>query len=184
MGWACLSCGINTTGWQVVAVADFDGNGVPDVVYQNTQTGQVNVDYYGGSGGASFLGWACLSCNIITTDWQVKAAADFDGNGVPDLVYQNTQTGQVNVDYYGGPRGASFIGWACLSCSIDTSGWRLVGASDFDGNGVPDLVYQNTQTGQVNVDYYGGPRGAVFEGWNVLSATGNPGWSVVVPRSR
>jgi hypothetical protein len=184
MGWACLSCGINTTGWQVVAVADFDGNGVPDVVYQNTQTGQVNVDYYGGSGGASFLGWACLSCNIVTTDWQVKAAADFDGNGVPDLVYQNTQTGQVNVDYYGGPRGASFIGWACLSCSIDTSGWRLVGASDFDGNGVPDLVYQNTQTGQVNVDYYGGPRGAVFEGWNVLSATGNPGWSVVVPRSR
>ena len=114
----------------------------------------------------------------------MKAAADFDGNGAPDLVYQNTQTSQVNVDYYGGSGGATFMGWGCLSCGINTSGWQVVGASDFDGNGVPDLVYQNTQTGQVNVDYYGGPGGAVFKGWNLLSATGIPGWSVVVPRSR
>jgi len=27
------------------------------------------------------------------------------------------------------------------------AGWTLVGANDFDGNGVPDLVYQNTSTG-------------------------------------
>src|ERR1022692_1257880 len=184
VGWACLSCGIDTTNWQVVAVADFDGNGTPDLVYQNTQTHQVNVDYYGGTGGASFIGWACLSCGIDTTSWQVKAAADFDGNGVPDLVYQNTQTHQVNVDYYGGTGGASFIGWACLSCGIDTTDWQVKAAADLDGNGIPDLIYQNTQTGQVNVDYYGGPGGAVFKGWNLLSATGIPGWSVVVPRSR
>ena len=183
IGYACLSCGLNLTDWEVVAVADFNGDGVPDLVYQNTATHQVNVDYYGGSGGAGVIGYACLSCGINTTDWQVKAAADFDGNGVPDLVYQNTQTGQVNVDYYGGTAGASLIGYACLSCGLNLTNWQLVGAADFDGNGVPDLVYQNKQTGQVNVDYYGGPRGAVLQGSNVLS-TGNPGWSVVVPRSR
>lgn len=182
IGWSCLSCGIDITNWQVVAVADFDGNGTPDLVYQNTQTSQVHVNYYGGSGGASFIGWACLSCGINTTNWQVKAAADFDGNGVPDLVYQNTQTSQVNVDYYAGSGGATFIGWACLSCGINTSGWHIVGASDFDGNGVPDLVYQNTQTGQVNVNYYGGSRGAVFKGWNTLGTYA--GSSVIVPRSR
>lgn len=114
----------------------------------------------------------------------VAAAADFDGNRVPDLVYQNTQSGEVNVDYYEGPGGATFKGWACLSCGISMAGWQLVGAADFDGNGVPDLVYQNTQSGEVNVDYYGGPGGKTFKGWNVLSATGNPGWSVIVPRSR
>ncbi len=59
--YACLSCGINTSGWQLVGAADFDGNGVPDLVYQNTSTSQVNVDYYGGTGGSTFIGWACLS---------------------------------------------------------------------------------------------------------------------------
>jgi hypothetical protein len=179
IGWACLSCGIDTTNWQVVAVADFDGNGTPDLVYQNTQTHQVNVDYYGGAGGATFIGWACLSCGIDTTDWQVKAAADFDGNGTPDLVYQNTQTHQVNVDYYGGTGGASFIGWACLSCGIDTTDWQVKAAADLDGNGIPDLIYQNTQTGQVNVDYYGGHGGAAFIGWAYLNSNPGAGWSPV-----
>ena len=168
-GWACLSCGIDTTNWRVVAVADFDGNGTPDLVYQNTQTHQVNVDYYGGTGGATFIGWACLSCGIDTTTWQVVAAADFDGKGTPDLVYQNTQTHQVNVDYYGGAGGATFMGWACLSCGIDTTDWQVVGAVDMNADGVPDLIYQNTQTGQVNVDYYGGAGGASFKGWNCLN---------------
>ena len=168
-GWACLSCGIDVTDWQVKAVADFNGSGLPDLIYQNTQTGQVNVDYYGGASGDSFTGWACLSCGIDTASWHLVGAADFDGNGVPDLVYQNTQTGQVNVDYFGGSNGTTLIGWACLSCVINTTDWQAVGVADFDGNGVPDLVYQNTHTGQVNVDYYGGSGGAVFQGWACLS---------------
>jgi hypothetical protein len=88
----------------------------------------VNVDYYGGTGGATFVGWACLSCGIDTAGWQVKAADDFDGNGVPDLIYQNETTGQVNVDYYGGSGGTTFTGWACLSCGLVTAGWSLVAA--------------------------------------------------------
>jgi len=180
IGWACLSCGIDTAGWQVVAVADMNGSGVPDLIYQNQTTGQVNVDYYGGSGGATFTGWACLSCGIVTTGWQVKAVADFDGNGTPDLVYQNQTTGQVNVDYYGGSGGATFIGWACLSCGIVTTGWQVKTAADFNGNGVPDLIYQNQTTGQVNVDYYGGSGGATFTGWACLNCgLIAAGWSVV-----
>jgi len=183
IGWACLSCGIVTTGWQVVGVADIDGNGVPDLIYQNQTTGQVNVDYYGGTGGATFIGWACLSCGIATAGWQVVAVADFNGNGTQDLVYQNQATGQVNVDYYGGTGGATFVGWACLSCGIDTAGWQAKAADDFDGNGVPDLIYQNETTGQVNVDYYGGSGGTTFTGWACLSCgLVTAGWSLVAAR--
>jgi hypothetical protein len=184
VGWACLSCGINTTTWRAVALADFDGNGVPDLIYQNTQTGQVNVDYYGGAGGTTFIGWACLSCGIDTTQWRLVAAADFDGNGTPALVYQNTQTHQVNVDYYSysSLSGNAFIGWACLSCGINTTQWQLVAVADFDGNGTPDLVYQNTQTHQVNVDYYSysSSRENAFTGWECLScAINTTQWQVV-----
>ena len=117
------------------------------------------------TGNPTFEGWACLSCGISTSGWQVVGAADFDGNGVPDLVYQNTSTYQINVDYYGGPGGATFIGWACLSCSVPggTAGWQVVAVADFNRDGVPDLVYQNQQTNQVNVNYFGGGGGALFQ---------------------
>ncbi len=36
-------------------------------------------------------------CKVIQSDLRRE---DFDGNGAPDLVYRNTSTGVVNVDYY------------------------------------------------------------------------------------
>ena len=112
------------------------------------------------------------------------AAADFDGNGTPDLVWQNLTTGQVTVNYYGGTGGATLSGWNWLNAATNT-GWTVVGANDFDGNGVPDLVWENPTTGQVTVNYYGGHGGATFKGWNYLnSGAGAPGWRAIVPKSR
>ena len=84
-----------------------------------------------------------------------SAIGDFNGDGLQDLLWQNNTTGQVNVNYYGGA-GPQPQGSAVLNNGWDLAGWRLVGAAEFDGSGTPDLVYQNTQTRQVNVNYYGG----------------------------
>ena len=156
-GWYTLNNGSGTSGWHVVAAADFDGNGVPDLVWQNTTNSQVNVNYYGGSGGATLIGYAVLNTGSGTSGWKVVAAADFDGNHVPDLIWQNQSTGQVNVNYYGGSGGATMIGYAVLNSGAGTSGWSAVAAADFDQNGVPDLVWQNGSSGQVNVNYYNHP---------------------------
>jgi len=173
---------VGTGGWSVVAAADMNGDGVPDLIWQNASTGQVNVNYYGGAGGASITGWALLNSGAGTAGWHVVGAADFDGNGVPDLVWQNTSTRQVNVNYYGGTGGATLTGFAVLNSGAGAAGWTVVGANDFDGNGVPDLVWRNYSSGVANVNYYGGPRGAAFKGWNVLNGMFNAGWSVIVPQ--
>jgi hypothetical protein len=183
-GFAVLDSGAGMAGWQVVGAADSNGDGVPDLIWQNIATGQVNVNYYGGPGGTTLAGSAVLNSGAGTAGWQLVAVADFDGNGVPDLVWQNTSTGQVNVNYYGGANGISLIGFAVLNSGAGTAGWSVVGAADFDGNGVPDLVWQNGSTGQVAVNYYGSPRGAVLKGWNYLNASQNPGWRVMPARSR
>ena len=180
-GWNYLNS-TGVPGWTVVAVADMNGDGVPDLIWQNDTTKQVTVNYYGGAGGAVYQGWNYLNSTGVP-GWTVVGAADFDGNGVPDLVWQNLSTGQVTVNYYGGAGGATYIGWNWLN-TTGMPGWNVVGASDFDGNGVPDLVWENPATGQAQVAYYGGPGGAVYKGWNWLNSTGNPGWTVIVPRSR
>ena len=147
------------------------------MIWQNAASCQVNANYYGGP---ALTGWAELNSGVGSAGWRVVAAADFDGNGVPDLVWQNQSTGQVNVNYYGGTGGAKFTGWAMLNSGAGTSGWKVVGAADFDGNGVPDLIWQNQSTHQVNVNYYGGAGGAKFTGWAMLNnGAGTGGWSVV-----
>lgn len=179
IGWACLNCNTGLAGWRMVGTGDFDGNGVPDLVWQNQATGQVNVNYYGGAGGAAIIGWAMLNSGAGTAGWSVVAVADMNGDGVPDLIWQSSSTGQVNVNYYGGTGGATLAGWAVLNSGAGTSGWHVVAAADFDGNGVPDLIWQNSTTGEVHVNYYGGAGGTALTGWAMLnSGAGTAGWVV------
>jgi uncharacterized repeat protein (TIGR01451 family) len=174
IGWKWLNQ-TGVAGWHVVAVADFNGDGIPDLVWQNDTTRQVTVHYYGGVGGATDQGWNWLN-QFGLAGWHVVAAADFNSDGVPDLVWQNDTTREVLVDYYGGTGGSVNIGSAVLDPGV--LGWSVKAAADFDGNGTPDLVWQNDTTRQVTVHYYGGTGGATYMSWAWLNKTGAPGWSV------
>jgi hypothetical protein len=68
-GWAWLQPE-SVLGWHVVATADFNGDELPDLVWQNDTNRQVTVVYYGGSGGAMIQGWAWLQPNSVT-GWSV-----------------------------------------------------------------------------------------------------------------
>jgi hypothetical protein len=107
---------------------------------------------------------------------------DFNGDGYQDVLWQNNSTHQVTVHYFDGAQGVTYIGWNWLSTAGEPSGWELVGAADFDGDGVPDLVWEYMPAGQVTVNYFGGPGGTKYLGWNWLNKTGNPGWTAVAPR--
>ncbi len=133
--------------WRIVAVADFNGDGIPDLVWLDSVTREVTVHYYLGS-------WNWLQSTPVP-GWTVVGAAGFNGDGIPDLVWQNDTTHQVVVHYYGGTGGAAYQGWNWLQSNA-FPGWHGVGAADFNRDGVPDLVWQNDTTGQVVVHYYGG----------------------------
>jgi len=93
-------------------------------------------------------------------------------------VWMNDTTRQVTVHYYGGAGGATLQGWNWLDAQ-GIPGWHVVAAADFNGDGVPDLVWMNDTTRQVTVHYYGGAGGATLQGWNWLNSAGVPTWSIV-----
>jgi hypothetical protein len=135
------------------------------------------VDYYGGADGATPVSWAWLN-PVGSPGWTVVGAADSNGDGVPDLVWQNDTTRQVVVDYYGGAGGATPVSWAWLN-PVGAPGWHVAAVTDFNGDGVPDLVWENDTSRAVVVNYYSGTGGAVYQSWNWLNPAGEPGWSVV-----
>ena len=163
-----------TPGWLVVAVADFNADGHPDLVWQNTNTRQVVVWFLSGPDGSDFLGWDWISSESVP-GWRVVAIADFNSDGSPDLLWQNDTTGQVVVWYMGGTQGR--IGWSWIS-EGGVFPWRVVGVGDFNGDYHPDLILQNDVSRQVMLWYMGGAQGNVFLGWNWISSDGVAGWRV------
>jgi FG-GAP-like repeat len=168
---------VGQPGWSVVAVADLNRDGVPDLIWQNDTTRQVKVWYMGGSQGNVNIGWNWLNQSGVP-GWKIVAAGDLNHDGVPDLIWMNDTTRQASVGYMGGAQGAVTIGVGWISQS-GLPGWKVVAVADLNRDGAVDLIWQNDATAQVMVWYLGGLGGNVNTGWNWLDPTGTPGWSVI-----
>jgi hypothetical protein len=115
-----------------VAVADFNGDGLPDLVTANVDAGTVSVLL--GNGDGSFKQHVDYPAGGPTV--RAVATGDFNGDGVPDLVTLNPNTGNVyvllgNGDGSFGPPTPYFAGGI---------GASSVAVGDLNGDGIPDLV--------------------------------------------
>ncbi len=80
--------------WNVMDVADFDGDGNPDYLLFNPSTHQTAIWYL--SGGALVSG---LFGPTLPSSWALVATPDFDGDCKPDYVLYRASTGQTAVWY-------------------------------------------------------------------------------------
>ena len=166
-------------GWAARAVADLNGDGYPDVIFVNKTTGQVDVYFYGGLQGTSFLSGETIG-PLSATGWNVVGATDLNADGHPDLILQNPSTRQILIHYLGGSKGTTVTATEELS-GTGFAGWTAAGMQDVNGDGHPDLILVNDATGQSRVSYFGGPLGTVYLGADYLDASGSLGWTIIVP---
>jgi len=146
------------------AVADFNSDGHPDYVLQNTNTRQTAIWY--------------LNNNVyvngvygptIVAGWALRGLADFNGDSHSDYALLAPNTNQTALWYLSGP---TYIAGAYAPTL--PGGWELVATADFNGNSKPDYVLYNGATRQTaiwylnNNVYIGGAYGPTLQpGWNV-----------------
>jgi hypothetical protein len=163
-------------GWTMVASADLDGSGKPDLLWREDATGALVVWYMGGADGS-----IPLSGKVITVlpGWLLAAAADLDGNGRPDLLWLEISSRTPVVWYMGGADGTTPLGGKAISAPI--AGWTLRGAADLDGNGKPDLLWQEDANRMPVVWFMGGADGSIPISGKAIGGP-VPGWRVAGPK--
>ena len=126
------------TSWSIAGSGDFNSDGKPDILWQNTSTGQRVIWLMNGATFQSFVSFATLA-----TSWSIAGSGDFNGDGKADILWQNTSTGQRVIWLMNGTTFQSFVSFA----TVDTS-WSIAGSGDFNGDGKADILWQNNSTGQ------------------------------------
>jgi len=153
------SCG---TSWEASGVADFDADGAPDILWRNPSTGSNALWYMQSNGTAIKSAGGMPSCG---TSWEVGKIADFDDDGVPDILWRNPATG-ANALWYMQSNGTSIKSAAGMP-SCGTS-WEVGKIADFDADGTPDILWRNPATGS-NALWYMQSNGTAIK-----SAAGMP----------
>ena len=126
-------------GWNVVGSGDFDGDGVSDdLVFQNHNTGALWLWEMNGN---QILAGGSLALPTPNPGWNVVAVADLDGDGTPDLVFQNG-----GALWLWEMSGTQIKAGGSLPLPSPNPGWNVVGATDFNGDGMADLVFENSNT--------------------------------------
>jgi len=152
--------------WNIMASADFNGDGKKDIVWQNSSTGQIAIWTMNG---ATPLGYYTIG--TAPPGWFVATTSDFNGDGKPDLVLQNNSTGERAIWLMNGLSRIDIVSLGTVSTQ-----WRIVGSGDFNGDGRADLLFRNVSTGQVYVWFM---NGTTYGGAAALGTASPTVWSLV-----
>jgi alpha-tubulin suppressor-like RCC1 family protein len=159
---ALLGAPISDT-WTLAGTADLTNNGQYDLIWQNKATGKVNDWLMNGSTPASYV----HVYPVTPAEWHVVGSADINGDFFPDLIWQNTRTQAVKVCYLN--NGVwNQQSWDLLF--FLPVHWLVAGTADIDGDGYPDIIAQNSITGDVKVWYL---KGNQWTGDTDVLATGS-----------
>jgi hypothetical protein len=154
-----------------IAVADFNGDGIPDVVVggggaYGDYTPDAYVEVVLGNGDGSFGNPLQITFTTSQTYYlypPFPAVGDFNGDGIPDLAVADLNAGKVSI-YLG--KGDGTFG---TPMTVATgSGLNTVTVADFNRDGMLDLAVTNTSNGSISI-FLGNGNGTFTTGQVVPS---------------
>ena len=127
--------------WKIAASADFNGDGMTDLIWSNASTGQV-IEWL-------MNGTTVASSTLLLEDpfWKILEAADLNGDGMANLVLYNASTGQTVAWIM---NGTTITRWSLL---LTDPNWKVIATADFNGDRMADLVWYNETPVNCGVDH-------------------------------
>jgi len=136
---------------QSTAVADFNGDGKPDIAVVNSENNNVEIllnNTVQGSATANFTAAAVVGAGN-TPIW--VAAADFNGDGKPDLAILDNGSSSVLILLNTTVPGSSTPTFVVGGSGPVGGGPQMLAIGDFNGDGKPDVAVPNQGSNSISV---------------------------------
>ncbi|GIH07953.1 hypothetical protein Rhe02_60200 [Rhizocola hellebori] len=143
--WTLLAPGWNTK-QNVFSPGDFNGDGTSDVIFRDAGNNKLYLSRSTGIG-QNYMNFV----EISSANWSnrdIFSPGDFDGDGKADVLYRQYSDNKLYL-----LQGNGTGGWKTGTAIQLQTGWGgrtpIHSRGDFDGDGLPDVLYRNSGTGYV-----------------------------------
>lgn len=156
--------------WKHGGFGDFNSNGVEDIVWRNSETGELAIWYLNADGSVGEAG--VLDFNPGAA-WKLGGVGDFSADGKNDLFFY-TEAGQTAVWHFNGTTRYSPV---LTEFGTEFGGnWRVEGVADFNNDGFADVLWQQGDTQELAIWFM---QGATSQGATVLADGVPANWEIV-----
>ena len=138
--------------WEIAAVTDWNQDGTQDLIWRTSQGSQSVVWLMDPTNNLLYKDYKILT--EVPSNWQIVAAADWNMDGVSDLLWRDRVSGTNVLWLMGGEGNLTITGTQTL-ITVPLS-WDIVGVSDWNQDGFKDIVWRNTRGGGENVVWFMG----------------------------
>jgi hypothetical protein len=141
---------LNGSGWKILRSGDFNFDRMSDVLWNDPGTNTMAVWLMSGT---HLLLPGPVIPGPIGAGWRVVKAADFNADGMADVIWSNSGSGSAAVWLMSGTQ--LLLPGPVIPGPIG-AGWSVAYAADFNADGMSDAIWQNTTTNRMAVWLMGG----------------------------
>jgi hypothetical protein len=161
--------------WTIVGTNDFNRDGLMDLLWRHTESGENVVWFLNGLSLAS--GTFTTPSALTDARWQMVGTGDFDQDALPDILWRHDTAGENVVWYMNGTvlQSGTFLTPAALT---DVR-WKMAGVADFNRDGRQDILWHHNVSGEAVLWYMNGsvlvsgtftdPPGLPDVGWRMVA---------------
>ncbi|MHC4968121.1 MAG: FG-GAP repeat domain-containing protein, partial [Planctomycetota bacterium] len=158
--------------WQVAGLGDFDGDGnAYDILWRHELIGNNSIWFMDGR---SLRPDSGRIQHLDDLDWAVAATGDFDGDGKSDIMWRHAVTGRNSLWLMDG---RTLLPGSGPLPTVTHPAWTVVGAGDFNGDGMCDVLWRHGIIGRNTMWLMDGT--SKLPGSGALPEVNDPEWRIV-----
>jgi Bacterial lectin len=156
--------GVATPGavWKVQGVGDYDGDGVSDLAFRNSNSNAIVVWGMDGTSGLVVKTPYAIS-QTIGSSFKVVGSGKFDGSSTTDLIFRDDAADRTLI-WTLAKSGTTLTATPVEFALKPGSNWRIQGLNDFNADGKTDIVWRDINNSQVSIWALDGVGAALLPG--------------------